>query len=107
MSNESSAEKVEILKIDDPTNFGFHAAYLAYYEGWNKTADENARRELNRIMSSLAENKMDYPTFYQAIGRYRGNAPDDYSAPHRFKSPSKHAWRESEAKNARTARHKR
>lgn len=106
MNYDGSQEKVTMLLIDDPSDFGFHAAYLAYTKAWIENSGEATRGELNKIMLSLAENRGDYSTFYQKISQYRENIPGDYSDIRRFKAQNKNAWRKSEAKNMRLLRHK-
>lgn len=105
--NEGSSEKVAMLLIDDVSDFGFHAAYLAYAKAWTENSDENVRGELNKIMLSLAENRGDTSTFYQKINQYREKIYSDYSDIRRFKAQNKNAWRKSEAKNMRMQRQKR
>ena len=106
MDDDGSPEKVTMLLIDDSSDFGFHAAYLAYTKAWIENSDEGTRGELNKIMLSLAENRGDYSTFYQKISQYRENISSDYSDIRRFKAQNKKAWRKSEAKNMRMLRHK-
>lgn len=106
MNDDNSIEKVKMLLIDDSSDFGFHAAYLAYSKAWIENIDEGARHELNKIMLSLAENRGDYSTFYQKINQYRKNVSNDYFDMGRFKAQKKSAWRKSEAKKLRISRHK-
>lgn len=107
MNDDNSIAKITMLLIDDSSDFGFHAAYLAYSKAWVENTDEGARSELNKIMLSLAENRGDYSTFYQKINQYRENTSSDHSDIRRFKAQTKNAWRKSEAKNMRLSRQKR
>ena len=106
MNDDNFNEKVTRLLVDDSSDFGFHAAYLAYSKAWVENPDEGARHELNEIMLSLAENKGDYSTFYQRINQYRENEPSNFSDRGRFKAQRKRAWRKNEAKKIRISRHK-
>ena len=106
MEKDNSSEKVAKLLIDDPSDFGFHAAYLAYSKAWDENLDEKIRHELNKVMLSLAENKGNYSTFYHEIDQYRKNVSNDYSSRGIFKAQKKSAWRKSEAKKASISRHK-
>lgn len=106
MKDNNSSEKVAKLLTDDPSDFGFHAAYLAYSKAWDENLDEEARLELNKVMQSLAENKGDYSTFYHELDQYRKNVSNDYPSRSMFKAQKKSAWRKSEAKKERISRHK-
>lgn len=106
MTEDNSSEKVAKLLIDDPADFGFHAAYLAYSKAWDENPDEGRRFELNKVMLSLAKNKGDYSAFYREISQYRKDVSSDYSDRVSFKAQKKSAWRKSEAKQSRILRHK-
>ena len=106
MADENSSEKAAKLLIDDPSDFGFRAAYLAYSKAWDENLDEGARLELNKALQSLAENKGEYSAFYDEIGRYRKNESNEYPGRIMFKAQKKSAWRKSEAKKDRILRHK-
>lgn len=106
MIDDDSDEKVTRLLVDDPSDFGFHAAYLAYSKAWVENPYEEARFELNKIMLSLTENKEDFSTFYQRINQYRKTESSNLSDRGRFKVQRKRAWRKSEAKKIRISRHK-
>lgn len=106
MNDDTSSGKVTKLLIEDPSDFRFQAAYLAYSKAWVENPDEGRRIELNKIMLSLAENKEDYSTFYDRINQYVKNDSNDYSGRGGFKAQNKRAWRRSEAKENRISRHK-
>ena len=107
MEDDNPSEKVVKLLNDDPSDFKFHAAYLAYSKVWVETLGEEVRRELNKVMLLLTENKVTYSTFYYELNQIGGNVSDDYSGRVRFKSQRKRDWRRSEAKKRRISRHKR
>ena len=97
-------EKQEKIVIEDASDFSLYAAYLAYDKAWIENADEKTRLELNNLLLSLKEKKVDYPSFYHQIDQFRKNLPQT-SRP-RFKAKKKRAWRKSEAKKTRISRHK-
>jgi hypothetical protein len=106
MNDDNSTGKTEKLLIDNSSDFGFHVAYLAYSKAWDENVDNNARNELNTLISELAKKKEDYETFYQKINGFRQNQQSDYPERNRFKAQNKRAWRQSEAKKERISRHK-
>lgn len=98
----------EKLLIDDPSNFLFHAAYLAYSEAFDKTADPEGKKQLNESIVALQQNQIDCPTFYRNIGRYRedsGPAPRQYGRM-MIKTQRKREWRKQTQKHERIQRHK-
>jgi hypothetical protein len=97
-------EKQEKIVIEGASDFSFYAAYLAYDKAWVENADEKTRLELNNLLLSLKEKKVDYPSFYHQIDQFRKDLPQT-SRP-RFKAKKKRAWRKSEAKKTRISRHK-
>jgi len=111
MSEEPSAEKpnVEKLLMDKPSDFIFHAAYLAYSDAWDKAPIE-ARAQLNQVLTSLSKGEIDMEGFYRQISQHRGEAgPDRYSfgGRMRIETTRKKDWRKKEAKSARESRHRR
>ena len=106
MNDEAPDEKIAKLMIDEPSDFSFHAAYLAYSKAWAENPNEEDRRVLNEIMLSLAERQGSYSTFYSEIAKFRKNASPDYHRGVRFKAKKKRAWRKSQAKKLRISRHK-
>ena len=106
MVYDYSSEKVALLLIDEPSDFKLNAAYLTYSKAWVGTLDEEERRELNKLMQSLIENKGNYSTFYYEISKYRKNMSNDYSGRESIKGEKKSAWRHREAKKRRISRHK-
>ena len=56
---ESQTEEIKKLLIDKPSDFKFHAAYLAYSETWDKIESSDIRAELNSILESLSREQVD------------------------------------------------
>lgn len=112
MSQEPDNGKanIEKLSIDRPSDFRFHAAYLAYSEAWDKTSSVEVKAQLNQIITSLSKDEIDTETFYRQIGQYRGNAGSEHyslGSRMRIETTRKKDWRKREAKSARESRHKR
>jgi hypothetical protein len=111
MSQEPDTGKpsVEKLLMDKPSDFIFHAAYLAYSEAWDKASAE-VKAQLNQVITSLSKGEIDTEGFYRQISQHRGEAgPDHYSfgGRMRIETTRKKDWRKKEAKSARESRHKR
>lgn len=110
MSQESKKDNVVASKllIDRPSDFKFHAAYLAYSEAWDKTASQETKSKLNEIIESLSKNEIDYQNFYQKINQYRMNfRPERTRSKTYIETQRKREWRRKAAKSARNARHRR
>ena len=108
MSNESNSNESappEKLLIDDPTNFQFHVAYLAYSEIYDKTADLEAKKQLNQHILALKQNQIDYSTFYGNINRYRNAGPSHHYSRALIKTQKKREWRRNAQKREREKRH--
>ncbi|MFB0514652.1 MAG: hypothetical protein ACETVQ_03650 [Candidatus Bathyarchaeia archaeon] len=107
-TEEPKPESKEVTKlmIDRPSDFRFHAAYLAYSETWNKTASEEIKTKMNEIMLSLTKNEISYSNFYKELGQYREQS-SKYYARRRIHTQRKRKWRKRRAKEIRNARHKR
>jgi hypothetical protein len=106
MNDDNAVEKTEKLQIDDLSDFGFHAAYLTYSKAWDENFNDNARKELNKLIAELSGKREDYSAFYERINSYRQREQSDYPDRNRFKAQNKRAWRQSEAKKERISRHK-
>ena len=106
-SKTQSNEEVTKLAIDRPSDFRFHAAYLAYSETWDKTASEEAKMELNEIASSLSEGEISYSNFYERLDQFRrpGSKHYPYSRK-RIETQRKRDWRKKQTKRMRNARHR-
>jgi hypothetical protein len=104
-ANEPAA--VFKLMIDRPSEFKFHAAYLAYSNSWDKTTSQETKTRLNEIILSLSNQEIDYPAFYEKMGKLTGNIPRHYTWPRdTIMTQRKKDWRKREAKDARNARHR-
>ena len=105
--DENEVTIPEKLLIDNPRNFKFHAAYLAYAEIFEKIIDFKIKRELNKNIEDLKEKKINYSKFYRNITRYRVSATQ-YQNQGRFslKTQRKRDWRRATQKKERIKRHK-
>jgi hypothetical protein len=110
MADESESKESispEKLLIDNTSNFQFHAAYLAYSDVFDRVADPEARKQLNQNIMELQQNQIDCQTFYEKIGRYRGDDPNLRSYGRAFiKTQKKRDWRRKTQKHERIERHK-
>jgi hypothetical protein len=98
----------EKLLIDNPSDFLFHAAYVAYSEVFDNIADSEGKKQLNESIVALQQKKIDCSTFYRNISNYRSEGG---SAPRTFgrlmiKTQRKRDWRRQTQKHERIQRHK-
>jgi len=117
MTQEPNAEDkpttstvVSKLLIDRPTDFRFHAAYLIYFDAWDKNTSQEVRTKLNEIMEALSRNEIDYENFYRAMNQYRVEFnPEHFTGGASMKSyietQRKKDWRKREERDRRNARH--
>lgn len=108
MIEESDSNEItppEMLSIDNPSNFQFHAAYLAYSEAFDKTENPENKKRLNDSIVSLQEKQIDFPTFYQTISQYRTELDQRFSRSS-IKTQRKREWRKKAQKRERNKRHK-
>ena len=97
----------EKLLIDNSSNFQFHAAYVAYSDVFDKVVDAEAKKQLNQNMLDLQQNQIDCQTFYERIGRFRGEDPNLRGYGRAFiKTQKKREWRRKTQKHDRIERHK-
>jgi hypothetical protein len=101
---QSNEEEVAKIMVDRPSDFRFHAAYLAYSEMWDKTASQGVKTELNEIMLSLSNNEISYSSFYKRLGQYGRRHSKYYRK--RIETQKKREWRKKRARDARNARHR-
>lgn len=102
-----SDEEVKKLVIDRPSDFRFHAAYVAYSETWDKTTSEEKKTELNEITSSLSEGEMTYQEFYKRLDEFRRPGSKHYAfSRERIETQRKRAWRKKQTKSMRNNRHR-
>ncbi len=104
-SKPQSNEEVTRLVIDRPSDFRFHAAYIAYSETWDKTDSPEVKIKLNDIISSLSKDKISYSKFYRDLSQYRDEG-SKYYARRRVETQRKRDWRKRRAKDLRNARHR-
>ena len=105
---QSNDEEVTKLMIDRPSNFRFHAAYLAYSETWDKTTSQGTKTELNELMSLLSKEEISYSNFYKRVDQFRRPDSKHYAYRRkRIETQRKREWRRRRARDARNARHRR
>ena len=104
--SQMAQEKEPVLKLqmDNPSDFKFHAAYMAYSEAWDDNHSEETRNELNESISALSSGKTSYEEFYANLSQFRKQRIEFRRE--RIQSQRKRDWRQSEKKSARNARHK-
>jgi len=103
-SNEEESTK---LMIDRPSDFRFHAAYLAYSETWDKTMSQETKKELNEIMSLLSKEEISYSSFYKRLDEHRRQSSTHYDFPRqRIETQRKRDWRKRQNKDLRNARYR-
>jgi hypothetical protein len=95
----------EKLLIDNPSDFRFHAAYMAYAEAFEHTEDPETKKELNQNITALQQEEIDYQTFYGKISRFR-QTPENRYGRTRIKTQKKREWRRKSQKRERNQRHK-
>jgi len=106
-TEENPREEVTKLLIDKPSDFKFHAAYLAYSETWDKINSPNIRTELNNIIKSLSKEEMSYSSFYKALDEYRRHGSKHYEfSRQRIETQRKRDWRQKRNRQERNQRHK-
>ena len=106
-TNKENIEASKLL-IDRPSDFRFHAAYLAYSETWDKSTSQEIKGKLNEIIESLSKNEIDYQDFYEKINQYRTNVSPELARSRMYiETQRKKEWRRREAKSARESRHRR
>jgi hypothetical protein len=106
-SEEPQTEEVTKLLIDDPSDFKFHAAYLAYSETWDKINSADTRTELNNLMKSLSTKEIGYSNFYKTLDEYRRRGSKHYEfSRQRIETQRKRDWRKKRNRQERNSRHK-
>lgn len=102
----SEEEVVTKLLIDRPSDFKFHAAYLAYSETWDRATSQKAKKELNEIMLSLSKEETTYSGFYRRLDDYRRPGSRHYAYRRkRIETQRKKQWRKRRARHMRNERH--
>jgi len=106
-SKPQPTEEATKLMIDKPSDFRFHAAYLAYSETWDKIISQETKTELNEIISSLSEEKISYSSFYKRLDEYRRQGSAHYAFPRkRIETQRKRDWRRMQNKDMRNKRYR-
>ena len=104
---ETQTEQVTKLLIDKPSDFKFHAAYIAYSETWDKITESHIRTELNNILETLYKNEMDYSEFYRELDDYRRHGSKHFEfSRERIDTQRKRDWRQKQTRSQRNQRHK-
>ena len=98
-------EPISKLQTDNPSDFKFHAAYMAYSEAWDENRSDSTRAELNELISSLSTGKASYEEFYANLSQFRKQRTEFRRE--RIQSQRKRDWRMSEQKKERNARYRR
>ena len=94
--------------VDRPSDFRFHAAYLAYSETWDKTASQEVKIKLNEITSSLSKEEINYSSFYKRLDQFRRQSAKHYDFPRkRIETQRKRDWRKRQNRDMKNARHRR
>lgn len=101
---EQEKGTVAKLNLDNPSDFRFHVAYMAYSEAWDENTSEDTRNRLNEIMSTLSATEADYEDFYSKISQFRTKQIEYHRE--RIQGQRKRDYRISEKKSARASRHK-
>ena len=105
-SNGTDLPEPEKLSIDNPSDFQFHAAYLAYSETYDKTTNPETKTQLNSNMEALQQEQIDYRTFYNSINKYRAEVASSQSRRPSIRTQKKREWRRKTQKRERNKRHK-
>jgi len=106
-SENNKSPSPEKLLIDNPSDFRFHAAYLAYLDIYDKTSSPETRQQLNQNITALQQNKIDYATFYKKINQYRPGEVFQHRYGLTFvKTQRKREWRSEMQRRERNKRHK-
>ena len=109
MTEETKPQTEEVTKllIDNPSDFKFHAAYLAYSGTWDKITSPDTRTELNNILTSLSKEEMSYSSFYRTLDEYRRRGSKHYEfSRQRIETQRKRDWRKKRNKQERNSRYK-
>jgi len=106
-SDTNESTQPEKLLIDNLSDFRFHAAYVAYSDTYDKTANPETKKQLNQNIVALQQNQIDYATFYKNIDQYRMGEGSQYGYGRTFiKTQKKREWRRKAQKLERNKRHR-
>jgi hypothetical protein len=100
-------EEIKKLLIDRPSDFKFHAAYMAYSDTWEKLASTETKAELNDLLKSLSKEDIEYSDFYTTLDEYRRHGSKHYEYPRqRIETQRKRDWRKKQTRSQRNSRHR-
>jgi len=103
---DSATTAMEKLFIDNPSDFQFHAAYLAYSEAFDRTTNTEIKKQLNQNIIALQQSQIDYATFYRNIAQYRTVEGTQHRFGRTFmRTQKKSDWRRETQKRERNKRH--
>lgn len=108
MIEESDSNEMgppEMLSIDDPSDFQFHAAYLAYSEAFDKTENPETKKQLNDSIVALQKKEIGFSNFYQTISQYRTESDQRFRRSS-IRTQRKREWRKKAQKRERNKRYK-
>lgn len=106
-TEEAQVEEITKLLIDNPSDFKFHAAYMAYSKTWDKLTSPQTRNELNDILVSLSNDEMSYSNFYRTLDEYRRQGSKHYEfSRERIETQRKRDWRQKQTRSQRNQRHR-
>lgn len=105
-SNDNKSTSPKKLLIDNPSDFQFHAAFLAYSEAFENVKDDETREQLNNNITALQKSQMDYPTFYGALSQYRETGRGHQGSRTLIKTQRKREWRRNTQRRERNKRHR-
>ena len=108
MINESDnveTAQAKKLLIDNPSDFQYHAAYMAYSEAFDKATDDEVKEKLNESILALQQNQMEYSIFYRNLSQYRGANQNNHYQRSFIKTQRKREWRRKAQKRERNKRH--
>ena len=104
---QTKTQRTNKLLIDKPSDFKFHAAYIAYSEAWDKIKSTNIRNELNEILTCLSKDETGYSNFYRALDDYRRNESRHYEfSRDKIETQRKRDWRHQQNKQERNSRYR-
>ncbi|MDG6223698.1 MAG: hypothetical protein IAX21_09300 [Candidatus Bathyarchaeota archaeon] len=105
--NEPQTEQANKLSIDKPSDFKFHAAYLAYSKTWDKVESSNTKEEINSILVALSKDEMEYEDFYKMLDEFRRQGSKHYEfSRQKIETQRKRDWRQKQNRSQRNQRHK-
>jgi hypothetical protein len=104
-SNDTKLASPKKLSIDDPSDFQFHAAFLAYSKAFENVTDPEIREQLNHNITALQQNQIDYPTFYKNVSQHREFSNQPSGSRTYIKTQRKREWRRKTRRRERNKRH--